>query len=208
MRNLLSYERNIIQELIVARQSNHYENMQFAYILRTHVHYDYLKWTLDDNTAFIETFVKRGTEKEKEEIFYKIVDLIGFFEELEQKGYVMIVPLNSQSNEYPQYHFDRTKFCVDETFGVMRKLPVGKGVLQDKGDTAYQYYGKIVAKIETFIQSIVYPLQPLVDFSSDWKTIEQKRFDKNIRWAKWSVIVASLICVITCIVSLYCANKI
>lgn len=37
MRELLKEEKEIIKELVEARKTNHYENMQFAYILRNHV---------------------------------------------------------------------------------------------------------------------------------------------------------------------------
>lgn len=200
MRQLLKEEKEIIKELIEARKTNHYENMQFAYILRNRAKYDYLKWDISESKTYLETYCQKATEKEREEIFYRIVDLVGFFEELEKHGYVLIEQLNHKYKPYPRYHFDRDKFKLDETFGVMRMHENGAlGTIKDKGDVSHQYFGQIVSKIENFMDSIIYPMRPLSDFATDFKSIEQRRSDKSLRWAKISIIVAIIIGVLSII---------
>ena len=53
MRQLLDKEKNIIKALVSARATNHYEYMQFAYILRSNVQYDYLKWEVTEEQSCI-----------------------------------------------------------------------------------------------------------------------------------------------------------
>ena len=44
MRRLSKNERKIIKHLVNARKNNRYDQMQFAYILRNFVTYDYICW--------------------------------------------------------------------------------------------------------------------------------------------------------------------
>lgn len=193
MRDLLYTERKIITKLISARKENHYEYMQFAYILRNNVQYDYLKWDISDERSSIETFYKDGTEKDQQDVFYKIIDLIGFFEELKERGYVMIVQLNKSNQPYPRYHYDKNKYELDEILGICIKSNKRLYPIFSEGDNIYKYYGLIVNKIEKYLDSIIYPLQPIIDYSKNFKSIGQRRSDKQNSYALIGIIIAIII---------------
>lgn len=198
MRQLLDKEKSIIKALVSARATNHYKYMQFAYILSNNVQYDYLKWEISEERSCIETFLKHGTDDEKSEVFYKIIDLIGFFEELEKRGFVKFVFPQKRLNTYPCYHYDKNKYILDEISGsICVQSEIVRTPIKSKEDKLYRYYGEVVPIIEKYLNSIVLPLQSLVDYSKDFQTVEQRRHNKNIKLSKNSIVVAIIIGIIS-----------
>ena len=202
MRQLLDKEKNIIKALVSARATNHYEYMQFAYILRSNVQYDYLKWEVTEEQSCIETVLKDGTDDEKSEVFYKIIDLIGFFEELERRCFVKFVFRKKQNDSYPRYHYNKEKYVLVKQVDFVWYKPRTKGtklipIAQNEGDMLYIYYGDIVSVIERFLDCTIYPLESLIDYSKDFKTVEQRRHNKNIKLNKISIGVAIIIGIIS-----------
>ena len=87
MRRLSKNERKIIKHLVNARKNNRYDQMQFAYILRNFVTYDYICWEKKEMKSYITTFLHSSSQEGKD-VFYKIIDIIGLFEELKKKGFI------------------------------------------------------------------------------------------------------------------------
>ena len=176
MRNISKFERNIVKHLVEARQNNKYDQMQFAYILRKFVAYDYICWEKKEMKSYITTFL-HGCKKDSQEIFFKIVDIIGLFEDLKAKGYILMAKTNLAEYKYPRYHFDKNKIKEDVSLGLLRME--GNGVfipVEQPGDEKNTYYGEIIDTIENYLDSIIYPLQSLVDYKKRcYKTVEQRR---------------------------------
>ncbi|MBR3919574.1 MAG: hypothetical protein IKJ59_12705 [Clostridia bacterium] len=176
MRRLSKNERKIIKHLVNARKNNRYDQMQFAYILRNFVTYDYICWEKKEMKSYITTFLHSSSQEGKD-VFYKIIDIIGLFEELKKKGFILIADTNLAEYEYPRYHYDKNKIKNDPNIGLLRiqgngvYVPVGV-----EGDERFTYYGEIVDTIEKYMDSIIYPLQSLVDYKKwFYKTVEQRR---------------------------------
>lgn len=176
MRNLSKFEKDIVNHLVEARKNNKYEQMQFAYILRKFVPYDYICWEKKEKKSYITTFL-HGCKKESKDVFYKIVDIIGLFEELKAKGYILMASINLTEYKYPRYHFDKNKIKKDDILGLLRIE--GNGLftpVEQPGDEKNTYYGDIVETIEIYLDSIIYPLQPLADYKKwFYKTVAQRR---------------------------------
>lgn len=177
MRNLSKLEKNIVKHLVEARKNNKYEQMQFAYILRKFVIYDYICLDKKELKSYITTFL-HGNKKDSKDVFYKIVDVIGLLEELKRKGYILMAGTNLTERKYPRYHFDKNKIKEDASLGLLRIEADGFYTPAElPGDEKNTYYGEIADIIEIYMDSIVYPLQSIVDYKKHcYKTVEQRRF--------------------------------
>lgn len=208
MRNILDIEKKIVDHLVDARKNNKYEKMQFAYILRKFVAYDYICLDNKDMKSSITTFLQ-GCKKESQEVFYKIVDIIGLFEELKAKGYIIITKNNQSTYEYPRYHYDKNKITEHKQLGLVRIE--GNGVLNNlelKGNEKNRYYGEIVNTIEDYLDSIIYPLQSLTDYKENsYKTIEQRRHNCAITVGVCAIIFSFIIGIGSPFLSKYISYK-
>ena len=177
--------------MVKARKNNKYEQMQFTYILRKFVLYDYICLEKKEKKSYIITFL-HGCKKESKDVFYKIVDIIGFFEELKAKGFVFMVSTNLTEYKYPRYHFDKNKIKNDDFLGLLRIE--GNGLftpVEQSGDEKNIYYGDIVETIEIYLDSIIYPLKPLVDYKKwFYMTVEQRRYICTTIISALAIIVA------------------
>lgn len=194
MRNISKFERKIVKHLVEARQNNKYDQMQFAYILRKFVAYDYICWEKKEMKSYITTFL-HGCKKESKDVFYKIVDIIGLFEELKAKGYILMARTNLTEHKYPRYHFDKNKIKKDDSLGLLRIEDNGLFIpVEQPGDEKNTYYGDIVETIELYLDSIIYPLQPLADYKKwFYRTVEQRRHICTTVISALAIIVAILI---------------
>lgn len=177
MRNLSKFERKIVKHLVEARKNNRYDQMQFAYILSHFVAYDYISWERKEYSSYIKTFLQ-GNKADSKDVFYSIIDVIGLFMELQEKGYILLAGTNLSPLEYPRFHFDKAKIENFVNSGLL--IREGNDIsipVENEGDEINIYYGEIVDIIEKYMDSIVYPLQSLVDYKKHcYQTIEQRRF--------------------------------
>lgn len=194
MRNISKLEKNIVKHLVEARKNNRYEQMQFAYILRKFVIYDYICWNKKELKSYITTFL-HGNKKDSKDVFYKIVDVIGLFEDLKRKGYILMAGTNLTEHKYPRYHFDKNKIKEDASSGLLRIEADGFFTpVELPGDEKNTYYGEIVDIIEKYMDSIVYPLKSLVDYKKHcYRTVEQRRFFLTSFISVTAIIVAIII---------------
>ncbi len=206
MRRLLKYEKEIISLLVKARNENKYDRMQVAYILRHFVTYDYICFDKKTSKLCLKTFLHGN--KGGKDLFYRIVDIIGFFEELKKRGFVLVEKISYKNIEYPRYHYDDNKFIYTKKLGLNRKNDSLKLPVEEEGDEVNIYYGKIIDVIEKYMDSIVYPLQPLIDYKRhSYRTIEQRRFCCTTIIGILAIIVAILISLKSDISNLFEKNK-
>lgn len=177
MRDLSKFEKKNVKYLVEARKNNRYDQMQFAYILRHFVTYDYISWERKEYGSYIKTFLQ-GNKADSKDVFYKIIDVIGLFMELQEKGYILLAGTNLSPLKYPRFHFDKAKFENFDNSGLLIRKGNDISIpAENKGDEINIYYGEIVDIIEKYMDSIVYPLQSLVDYQKHcFKTVEQRRF--------------------------------
>lgn len=193
MRALDTKEKQIIDFLLKVRNQHEYSKLQFAYILRQYVDYDFVEWDISEKQEYFEVFKKGCSKKQLSELFFQIVDFLSFIQELERKGYLFTTQLKHQHHEYPRSHFDRNK---------IEKLPIGyfvksqdcSYILKEEGDITYRVYGEITSQLEKYLDCVIIPVQPLIDFAENgYRSLEDRRTNKALLAAYISTLVALLI---------------
>lgn len=193
MRALDKKEKQIIDFLLEARNQHEYNKLQFAYILRHFVNYDFVEWFVSDEQEYFEVFKKGYSEKQLSKLFFQIVDFLSFIQELEHKGYLFSMQLNQKHHEYPRSHFDR-KTIEKLPMGYFIKTEGRSYILKAEGDITYRVYGEITSQLEKYLDCIIIPVQPLIDFADNgYRSIETRRTRKTLKAAYIGTLVALVI---------------
>lgn len=193
MRDLSKQKKAIIYFLIEARKEMKYHKLQFAYVLRHFINYDLLEWNISDDSEYFQTFKSGYTEKETSQIFFQIIDFLSFIQELENKGYVFTTQLKHKRHEYPRSHFDKEQIEKTE-IGYCKKEGGLLYPIKNEGDKTYRVYGEIASLLEKYLDCVIIPVKPLIDFADNkFKSIEERRNRKNLRAAYIGIAAALLI---------------
>ncbi len=192
MRALDNKEKQIIDFLLEARNQNDYSKLQFAYVLRQFVDYDFVEWNISEKQEYFEVFKKGCSEKQLSKLFFQIVDFLSFIQELERKGYLFTTQLKHQHNEYPRSHFDRNKI-EKLAIGYFVKSQGCSYILKEE-DISYRVYGEITSQLEKYLDCVIIPVKPLIDFAENsYRSLEARRTNKALLAAYISTLVALLI---------------
>lgn len=126
--------------------------------------------------------------------FFEVLDIIYYIKSLEDNGLVSIIPITNIAERSMRSYFlyDSDKYKYDEDTGLFLEK-MGRFKLTFFGNTQeYEVTGMsaiptkidvnldVITLIDRYSRSIIYPLPLLEDYVTDFKTVEQRRFDKQI----------------------------
>lgn len=182
----------------------HIADLQIASILRTKIPFLCLSW---DNEAKVITIIspKGIPEEQCDKFYYDIVDFIEFIKELERRGFVSIQNLTSKKEASKNILlYDRSKYS--EAKELLKDFPEIKilgtePILFEKSDNNSQFlkltenpikvHLDFIDDLNKYGQGLIYPLPLAEDYvKNGYKTLEDKRYNKQINISWWSFFVA------------------
>ena len=206
MRLFSDVENELIQFFVDKKDKGikNIADLQIARILRTKIPFLCLNW--DNEEKVITIISPKGTPKEQcDKFYYEIVDCIEFIKELERRGFISIQNLTSKK-EAPKniLLYDRSKYSKAEE--LLKDFPgikiSGTGpILLEKSDNNIQFltltenpikvHLDFIDDLNKYGQGIIYPLPLAEDYvKNGYKTLEDKRYNKQINISWWSFFVA------------------
>lgn len=198
MRQLTSSEQQLVEKLIRLKQSARLEELQVARLLRKELECFALRWTLEPQKALF-FYALQGTSiadinwDNLRKNYFKIADFLYFIEELEQEHFIRIQTLSFDlKTDEERVLYDRKKYKYkpsNDTFwgvgnDIIYLVPINAG---------HKVYVDFVDYLEKYANKVIYPL-PLLDdlVTNNYKSIEQRNFEKQINRTNCSLAIAAL----------------
>lgn len=206
MRQLTNSERQLVEKLVRLKQSARLEELQVARLLRKELECFALRWTLEPQKALFFYSLQGSSMAEVNwdnlrKNYFKIADILYFIEELEQEHFIRIQTLSfNLKTDEERVLYDRKKYkymSSNDTFW-------GKG-----NDMTYlvpinaehKVYVDFVDYLEKYANKVIYPLPLLEDLvTNNYKSIEQRNFEKQINKTNLSLAIAALALITSAII--------
>lgn len=198
MRQLTSSEQQLVEKLVRLKQSARLEELQVARLLRKELECFALRWTLEPQKALF-FYALQGTSiadinwDNLRKNYFKIADFLYFIEELEQEHFIRIQTLSFDlKTDEERVLYDRKKYKYkpsNDTF-----WGVGNDIIYLVPINAeHKVYVDFVYYLEKYANKVIYPL-PLLDdlVTNNYKSIEQRNFEKQINRTNYSLVIAAL----------------
>lgn len=196
MRQLTNSERQLVEKLVRLKQSARLEELQVARLLRKELECFALRWTLEPQKALF-FYSLQGTSiadinwDNLRKNYFKIADFLYFIEELEQEHFIRIQTLSFDlKTDEERVLYDRKEYKYkpsDDTFwGVGSDITYLVPI-----NAEHKVYVDFVDYLEKYANKVIYPL-PLLDdlVTNNYKSIEQRNFEKQINKTNCSLKIA------------------
>lgn len=185
MRQLTDSEQRIVEKIVQLKQSTRLEELQVARLLRKELGCFALRWTLEPKKTLVfysckdESITDINWDSLRKH-YFQVVDFLYFIEELEQEHFIKTQTLSFEvKTDEERVLYDRGRFKYDASMDAFW----GK-----EGTISYlvsinveqKTYIDFVNYLEKYANKIIYPLPLLEDFVADYKSIEQRHFEKQI----------------------------
>ncbi len=185
MRQLTDNEKDIVKKIVELKQSAKLEELQVARLLRKELECFALRWTLEPKKTLVLYSCKDEyrTDIDKESLrksYFQIADFLYLIEELEQEHFIQTQTLAFEiKNDEERVLYDRSKFKYDASEDKFRSKEDTTSYLISINAKQIVYID-FVNYLEKYANKIIYPLPLLEDFVADYKSIEQRHFEKQI----------------------------
>lgn len=206
MRQLTSSEQQLVKKIVQLKQSARLEELQVARLLRKELECFALRWTSEPQKALF-FYSLQGTSitdvnwDNLRKNYFKIADFLYFIEELEQEHFIRIQTLSFDlKTDEERVLYDRKKYKYkpsDDTFwGVENDITYLVPI-----NAEHKVYVDFVDYLEKYANKVIYPL-PLLDdlVTNNYKSIEQRNFEKQIDKTNSSLKIAFAALIISAII--------
>lgn len=226
MNRLFSEKENqLINELVNFKKTGDLQNLQVARLLRTKLSFIALRWSIDPSPSVDVYSVATEDASNTLKLYFEIVDLVYFFQELEKMGFIKFQSLPSQKTEKQRMLFDRKKYEFNSVKNQFNEIGLDKknGILSLFKDFQFQLFGKkdnmeyaspltlqtmpnsFAYDLDEIVYKIIYPMPVLEDYvSNGFRTLEDKRYEgtsnkalKANKTANWTLIISCVALIVS-----------
>lgn len=185
MRQLTDSEQRIVEKIVQLKQSTRLEELQVARLLRKELGCFALRWTLEPKKTLVfyscqdESTTDINCDSLRKH-YFQVVDFLYFIEELEQEHFIKTQTLSFEvKTDEERALYDRGRFkynaSMDAFWGKEGTISYLVSI-----NVEQKVYIDFVNYLEKYANKIIYPLPLLEDFVADYKSIEQRHFEKQI----------------------------
>lgn len=202
MRQLTYNEQQLVEKLVQLKQSARLEELQVARLLRKELECFALRWMLTPQKALF--FYSTQTNIDWDALrknYFQVADILYLIEELEQEHFIRIQTLSfNLKTDEERVLYDRKKYkykSSDDTFWGMGNditylVPI---------NAEHKVYVDFVDYLEKYANKVIYPLPLLEDLvKNNFKSIEQRNFEKQINKTNCSLKIAFAALIISAII--------
>lgn len=223
MRELSDKEKNILKQLVTLKNEGKLLELQSCKFLKKELTCFALRWQTKPNVQ-LTIYANPEQEHPTDEVpqtYFDVADFVYFIKELHTNNFIELQTLQSKNlkdnteddslmlydRDTYDYNRDSDEFWTKKTEAeFMGKKCVMSGIAYIKNKSIV--YLDIVHLLNKYANAIIYPLPRLVDFvKNDFKTVEQRRFDKQTRLTWISITVAFFIGIISPFISNSLSNE-
>lgn len=223
MRELSDKEKNILKQLVTLKKEGKLLELQSCKFLKKELTCFALRWQTKPNVQ-LTIYANPEQEHPKDEVpqtYFDVADFVYFIKELHSNNFIELQTLQSKNLEdnteddslmlYDRdtydYNRDSDEFWTKKTEAeFMGKKCVMSGIAYIKNKSIV--YLDIVHLLNKYANAIIYPLPRLEDFvKNDFKTVEQRRFDKQTCLTWISIAAAFFIGIISPFISNILSDK-
>lgn len=185
MRQLTDNEQRIVEKIVQLKQTARLEELQVARLLRKELECFALRWILKPKkTMFLYSCKDESiTDINKESLrksYFQVADFLYFIEELEQEHFIKTQTLAFEiKTDKERVLYDRSRYKYNASNDSFGEEDGSKSYLVSI-DVEHLIYIDFVDYLEKYANKIIYPLPLLEDFVADYKSIEQRHFEKQI----------------------------
>lgn len=213
-------ENQLLKELVDFKQAGDLQNLQVARLLRTKLSFIALRWSVDPLPSVDVYAIANEDASNTLNLYFDIVNLVYFFQELDKMGFIKLQSLPSQKAEKQRILFDRNKYEFNCDKNQFNEIGIDKenGILSLSKEFQFQLFGKkdnmeyaspltlqsmpnsFAYDLDDIVYKIIYPMPVLEDYvSNGFRTIEDKRYEetskkalKANKTANWTLVISSL----------------
>lgn len=223
MRELTPKEQELLRQIVTLKKEGKLSYLQAGKFLKKELSCFALKWQTKPNVQ-LTIYVAPEEDAAKSEVhksYFDVSDFVYFIKELHINNFIELQTLQSKNKEENidddsmmlydrdiyEYNKDTDEFWTKETeTEFMGKKCKMKALAYIKNKSVV--YLDIVQNLNKYANAIIYPLPRLIDYvEHDFKTIEQRRFDKQTRLTWISILVALAIGILSPFISHYISNR-
>lgn len=206
MRELTDKEKYIVKGLFDRKSKFYLEELHTTKLLRDNLDCFALRWDLTPR-KIIKIYMKKEDAEDITELnkqYFKICDFLYFMNELEENHYIKLQTIsfaNNTSKLQEQALYDTSKY----QYGLPKDIEYSGNLdyfyeIADKGKRLYAVehieqnaYTDCVDLLNKYYDKIIYPLPLLEDLvKHEYKSIEQRNFEKQINKTSSSLAIAAL----------------
>lgn len=223
MRELTPKEQELLRQIVTLKKEGKLSYLQAGKFLKKELSCFALKWQTKPNVQ-LTIYVAPEEDAAKSEVhksYFDVSDFVYFIKELHINNFIELQTLQSKNMEENidddsmmlydrdiyEYNKDTDEFWTKETeTEFMGKKCKMKALAYIKNKSVV--YLDIVQNLNKYANAIIYPLPRLIDYvEHDFKTIEQRRFEKQTRLTWISILVALAIGILSPFISHYISNR-
>ena len=223
MRELTPKEQELLRQIVTLKKEGKLSYLQAGKFLKKELSCFALKWQTKPNVQ-LTIYVAPEEDVAKSEVhksYFDVSDFVYFIKELHINNFIELQTLQSKNKEENidddsmmlydrdiyEYNKDTDEFWTKETeTEFMGKKCKMKALAYIKNKSVV--YLDIVQNLNKYANAIIYPLPRLIDYvEHDFKTIEQRRFEKQTRLTWISILVALAIGILSPFISHYISNR-
>lgn len=223
MRELTPKEQELLRQIVTLKKEGKLSYLQAGKFLKKELSCFALKWQTKPNVQ-LTIYVAPEEDSAKSEVhksYFDVSDFVYFIKELHLNNFIELQTLQSKKKEEEceddsmmlydrdiyEYNKDTDEFWTKETEAeFMGKKCKMKALAYIKNKSVV--YLDIVQNLNKYANAIIYPLPRLIDYvEHDFKTIEQRRFEKQTRITWISILVALAIGILSPFISHYISNR-
>lgn len=212
-------ENELMKELVDFKKAGDLQNLQVARLLRTKLSFIALRWSVDPSPSVDVYAIANEDASNTLNLYFDIVNLVYFFQELEKIGFIKLQSIPSQNTEKQRMLFDRKKYEFNCNKNQFNEIGIDKenGILSLFKEFQFQLFGKkdnmeyaspltlqsmpnsFAYDLDDIVYKIIYPMPVLEDYvSNGFRTIEDKRYEetskkalKANKTANWTLVISS-----------------
>lgn len=223
MRELTPKEQELLRQIVTLKKEGKLSYLQAGKFLKKELSCFALKWQTKPNVQ-LTIYVAPEEDAAKSEVhksYFDVSDFVYFIKELHINNFIELQTLQSKNKEENidddsmmlydrdiyEYNKDTDEFWTKETeTEFMGKKCKMKALAYIKNKSVV--YLDIVQNLNKYANAIIYPLPRLIDYvEHDFKTIEQRRFEKQTLLTWISILVALAIGILSPFISHYISNR-
>ena len=221
MRELTPKEQELLRQIVTLKKEGKLSYLQAGKFLKRELSCFALKWQTKPNVQ-LTIYVAPEEDAAKSEVhksYFDVSDFVYFIKELHINNFIELQTLQSKNKDENidddsmmlydrdiyEYNKDTDEFWTKETEFMGKKCKM-KALAYIKNKSVV--YLDIVQNLNKYANVIIYPLPRLIDYvEHDFKTIEQRRFEKQTRLTWISILVALAIGILSPFISHYISNR-
>lgn len=213
MRLFSDKENELIKKLVEYKKDGDLKELQVARLLRKNLSFLALRWEINPIPKVeIYALTKDNNQKEILDLYFSIIDIVYFIQELASVGFVKLLTLPSKHKEKQRELYDREKYNFNAEKNQFQEKDLKKenGILSLMGDFEYALFGKkdkneyisplskqvtpssFAYDLDKIAYCIIYPMPVMEEYVANvFRTIEDKRYEENQKLALRSINIAN-----------------